>query len=126
MRSRSFLPLEIGPEPRRNRYRRPRHGVALDPHAVETEREAGETSDLDALAVSETLRHVVEHHLHRELDVAIDEPGLLLRNLMGQLGPPHRPIVARAPWAASLGAGGNAAAGELTSRQLKRLLSDAT
>ncbi len=125
MRSRSFLPIQ-GPEPRRYRYRHPRPGVALDPHEVETEREAGEASDLDAPTVSEILRYAVEHHLHRELDIALDEPELLPRNVIGQREPPHRPIVARAPWAASLGTDGHAAAGELTSRQFERFRSEAS
>ena len=60
--------------------------------------EAAEGSDFDSPATGETRRHLVEHHLHRALDVAIEELGLLVRNPMDQLGPRHRPIVARALW----------------------------
>ena len=49
-------------------------------------------------ATSQTRRHLVEHHLHRELDVALDDMGLLLRNPMDQFGLRHHPIVARALW----------------------------
>ena len=68
-----------------------------DPRGAETQREAAEAPDLDAPAVGEMLRHVIEHHLHRELDVALDELGLVLRDAMDQLALRHRPIVACAP-----------------------------
>ena len=83
---------------RAERHRRPDLGIAGDPRGAKTGREAAEASDLDLPATGETRRHLVEHHLHRELDVARDELGLLLRNLMDQLGLRHRPIVARALW----------------------------
>ena len=38
-----------------------------------------EAPDFDAPAPGEALRHVVEHHLHRERDVGFDELGLVLR-----------------------------------------------
>ena len=65
--------LEIHRVPRGERHRRPGPGVAPDPCAAETQREAAEAADLDAPAAGETLRHVLEHHLHRELDVALGE-----------------------------------------------------
>ena len=90
--------LEIWGGPRRKRHRRPGPGVAGDSRGAQTQREAAEGSDFDSPATGETRRHLLEHHLHRELDVALDDLGLLLRNPMDQLGPRHRPIVARALW----------------------------
>ena len=90
--------FEVRGGPRGKRHRGPGPGVAADPRAAETEREVAEAPDLDAPTAGETRRHLVEHHLHCELDVALDDLGLLLRNPMHQLGLRHRPIVARALW----------------------------
>ena len=79
------------------RYRRPGPGVAADPRSAETEREAAEAPDLDPPTAGETLCHVFEHHPYRELDVALNERGLLLRDALDQRGLRHRRIVARPP-----------------------------
>ena len=42
------------------------------PHLIEHPRHTGETR-----------RHLVEHHLHRQLDIALDDLGLLLRKSDG-------------------------------------------
>ena len=75
--------------------------LAADPRGPETEREASEAPDLDSPAAGETRRHVFEHHLHRELDVAFDDVGLALCNPMDQLRPDHRRIVSL--WRARMG-----------------------
>ena len=65
--------LKVHRVPRGERQRRPGRGVAPDPCASKIRREAAEAPDLDAPAAGETLGHVLEHHLHRELDVALGE-----------------------------------------------------
>ena len=56
-------------------------------------KEAGKASDLDSPAIGEARRHLVEHPLHRELDVTLGEMRLLERNALDQLRSRHRAIV---------------------------------
>ena len=85
--------LEIRRVPGRKRHRCPGPGVAGDPRGAQSDREAAEAPDLDSPATGETCRHLLEHHLHRERDVTLDELGLLVRNAVDQLRLRHRPIV---------------------------------
>ena len=85
--------LEVQGVPRGNRHRRSGAGVAANSRRAVTEREAGEAPDLDAPAPGETFHHLVEHPLHRELDIALAEIGVLERNALDQLRSRHRPIV---------------------------------
>ena len=88
--------LEMRDVPVRKRHRRTGFGVPPDSRRAETEQEAAEASHLDSPATGETRRHLVEHNLHRTLDVALDDLGLLLRNPMDQIGLRHESIIAPA------------------------------
>ena len=90
--------LEMSRVPRGERHDRSGPGIAPDPRAAESQREAAEAADLDAPSPGETLRHVINHHLHRELDVSLGELGLLLRDATDEFGLGHRTIVARPLW----------------------------
>ena len=89
--------FEMKGVPGRKRHRRTGFGVPPNSRRAETEQEAAEASDLDSPATGEIRRHLVKHNLHRELDVALDDLGLLLRNPMDQIGLRHEPIIAPAP-----------------------------
>ena len=67
-------------------------GVSSDPPGSEMEREAAKAPNLDSVATRETLRHVLEDRLDRQLDVPVDELGLLLRNPFDQLRLRHLPV----------------------------------
>ena len=78
------------------RHRLTGFGVPPGSRRAETEQEAAEASDLDSPTTGETRRHLVEHNLHRELNVALYDLGLLLRNPLDQIRLRHRPIIAPA------------------------------
>ena len=59
--------------------------VSSDPSGSEVERKAAKAPNLDSVAARETLRHVLEDRLDRQLDVPVDELGLLLGNPFDQL-----------------------------------------
>ena len=80
--------------PRANGYRRSGPGVAGHPCTSETQRDASEAPDLDSPTTREPRRHVLEHHVHRERDVALDKVGLLVRDSFDELRLRHCSIVA--------------------------------
>ena len=88
--------LEMKGVPSRKRHRRTGFGVPPHSRRAETEQEAAKTSDLDSPTTGETRRHLVEHNLHRTLDVALGDLRLLLRNPLDQIGLRHEPIIAPA------------------------------
>ena len=127
-RSRSFLPLEVGHEPRRNRCRRLRPGVALDPHAAKTELEGGEASDLDAPAVSETPPPCGRASSSPRARYRARRAGVASAQFDGSARTSssshcRASAVGRVPRRRRVCVGRGASVGELTSRQLRRAVS---
>ena len=79
---------------RTNRNRRSGPGFADEPRAPVTLREASDAPDLDSPATGEFGRHVIDHPVHRERDVALDKVGLPARNPFDVLRLRHRCVVA--------------------------------